>query len=47
MAQYLLKTGWEIVMTPVTYRIVGFLKKAEDEDYFDKDTRFTPFSLEA
>ncbi|MDB5104172.1 MAG: hypothetical protein JWP91_1861 [Fibrobacteres bacterium] len=46
MVQYLLKTGWEIVMTPVTYRIVGFLKKAENEDYYDKDTRFTPFSLE-
>jgi queuosine precursor transporter len=47
LTQYMLKTGWEIVMTPVTYRIVTFLKKAEDEDYFDKDTRFTPFSLEA
>jgi uncharacterized integral membrane protein (TIGR00697 family) len=46
-AQYVLKTGWEVVMTPVTYRIVGALKRAEDEDYFDKDTRFTPFSLEA
>ncbi|MDB5050312.1 MAG: hypothetical protein JWO30_3383 [Fibrobacteres bacterium] len=47
MVQYLLKTGWEIVMTPVTYRVVIFLKKAEQEDYFDKDTRFTPFSIEA
>ena len=46
MVQYLFKTGWEIVMTPVTYRIVGFLKKAEQEDYFDTDTEFTPFSLE-
>ena len=47
VAQYFLKTGWEVVMTPVTYRIVGFLKKAENEDFFDKDTRFTPFSIEA
>jgi queuosine precursor transporter len=46
LTQYVLKTGWEIVMTPVTYRIVGFLKKAENEDYFDRDTRFTPFSIE-
>jgi uncharacterized integral membrane protein (TIGR00697 family) len=46
-AQYLLKTGWEIVMTPLTYRIVGFLKKAEQEDFYDKDTKFTPFALEA
>jgi len=46
MTQYVLKTGWEVVMTPVTYRVVGFLKQAENEDYFDKDTKFTPFSLE-
>jgi uncharacterized integral membrane protein (TIGR00697 family) len=45
--QYLLKTGWEVVMTPVTYRLVGFLKKAEHEDFFDRDTNFTPFSLDA
>jgi queuosine precursor transporter len=44
--QYVLKTGWEVIMTPVTYRVVGFLKRAENEDYFDRDTRFTPFSLE-
>jgi queuosine precursor transporter len=47
LTQYVLKTGWEIAMTPVTYRIVTALKKAEDEDYFDKDTDFTPFSLQA
>ena len=46
MTQYLLKTGWEIVMTPVTYRVVGFLKKAENEDFYDKGTRFTPFTLD-
>jgi uncharacterized integral membrane protein (TIGR00697 family) len=45
MAQYVLKTCWEIVMTPVTYRIVGFLKKAEREDYYDTHTNFTPFSV--
>jgi uncharacterized integral membrane protein (TIGR00697 family) len=45
LAQYVLKTGWEIVMTPVTYRLVGFLKKAENEDYYDRDTDFTPFSV--
>ena len=43
--QYVLKSGWEIVMTPVTYRIVGFLKRSEQEDWFDRDTDFTPFSL--
>ena len=43
--QYVLKTGWEIVATPLTYKIVGFLKRAEQEDYYDRGTRFTPFSL--
>ena len=43
--QYLLKSGWEIVMTPVTYRIVGFLKRAEQEDFYVRNTNFTPFSL--
>ena len=45
IAQYLLKTSWEIVMTPVTYRVVGFLKRAEKEDYYDRGTNFNPFVL--
>jgi hypothetical protein len=32
-------------MTPVTYRVVGFLKRAEQEDYYDRNTNFTPFTL--
>jgi queuosine precursor transporter len=47
LTQYLLKSGWEIVMTPLTYRVVGFLKRAEHEDYYDRNTNFTPFSLKA
>jgi queuosine precursor transporter len=47
IAQYFLKTGWEVVMTPVTYRIVGFLKRKENEDYFDRSTDFNPFRLKA
>jgi queuosine precursor transporter len=46
MTQYVLKSGWEILATPLTYKIVGFLKRTEQEDYFDRDTRFTPFTLE-
>jgi hypothetical protein len=46
ITQYVLKCTWEIVSTPLTYQIVGFLKRAEQEDYFDRDTDFTPFSLE-
>jgi uncharacterized integral membrane protein (TIGR00697 family) len=47
LTQYLLKSGWEIVMTPLTYRVVGFLKRAEQEDFYDRQTKFTPFSLRA
>jgi uncharacterized integral membrane protein (TIGR00697 family) len=44
-ANYVIKVGWEVVATPVTYRIVGFLKRVENEDYYDRETDFTPFSL--
>jgi len=47
LTQYVLKSGWEIAMTPVTYRVVGFLKRTEQQDYYDRDTDFTPFSLRA
>ncbi len=47
LTQYLLKSGWEIVAAPLTYRVVAFLKRAENEDYYDRDTNFTPFSLKA
>jgi uncharacterized integral membrane protein (TIGR00697 family) len=45
-ANYCLKVGWEVVATPITYRVVGALKRAENEDFYDRDTNFTPFSLE-
>lgn len=45
VAQYLFKTAWEALMTPVTYRVVGFLKRVEGVDYYDTHTDFTPFSL--
>jgi uncharacterized integral membrane protein (TIGR00697 family) len=44
-AQFVTKVAVEVVFTPVTYGIVGWLKRAEHEDYYDRDTRFTPFSL--
>ena len=44
-SNYLLKVGWEVVNTPITYKVVGALKRAEKEDYFDRETNFTPFSL--
>jgi uncharacterized integral membrane protein (TIGR00697 family) len=39
------KVAVEVVLTPVTYLVVGALKKAEHEDHYDRDTNFTPFSL--
>ncbi|MFL5386843.1 MAG: queuosine precursor transporter [Longimicrobiaceae bacterium] len=42
---YALKVLWEVVATPLTYRVVAFLKRAEHEDWYDRDTDFTPFSL--
>ncbi len=39
-----LKVGWEAMLTPVTYRVVGFLKKREGVEIFDTDTDFSPFA---
>jgi queuosine precursor transporter len=47
ISNYAIKVAWEAVMTPVTYRVVAFLKRAENEDYYDRGTDFTPFSLSA
>lgn len=46
IGNYIIKVLWEVLATPFTYLIVGFLKRAEREDYYDKDTDFNPFSLE-
>ena len=46
ISNYVIKVLWEAVVTPVTYQVVGFLKRAEQEDYYDVDTDFTPFSIE-
>lgn len=40
---YLLKVGVEILFTPFTYLIINFLKKKENEDYYDYKTNFNPF----
>ncbi len=43
VTNYLFKVGVEGVMTPLTYRVVNYLKRVEKEDYFDYDTDFNPF----
>ncbi len=45
LVQFVLKVAIEVLFTPVTYKIVGVLKRAENEDYYDRDTNFTPFTL--
>ncbi|MDQ3650741.1 MAG: queuosine precursor transporter [Acidobacteriota bacterium] len=45
-SNFLVKVGVETVMTPATYQIVGFLKRAEQEDYYDRETDFNPFTLQ-
>lgn len=46
VTNYIFKVGVEVLMTPLTYRIVNSLKRAENEDYYDTDTRFTPFAID-
>jgi uncharacterized integral membrane protein (TIGR00697 family) len=43
--QWLLKVSWEALLTPVTYLVVGMLKRREGVDVYDEDTDFTPFSV--
>ena len=45
LAQFITKVGVEVVFTPVTYYLVARLKRAENEDYYDRDTNFTPFTI--
>ena len=46
-SQFITKTLVEIAFLPLTYRIVAWLKRAENEDYYDRNTNFNPFKLEA
>ncbi len=43
LSQFALKVGWEVLLTPVTYGVVGWLKRSEGVDLFDTDTDFSPF----
>ncbi len=43
--QYILKTTWEILAVPLTYKIVAFLKEKESVDHYDLGTNFNPFKV--
>jgi uncharacterized integral membrane protein (TIGR00697 family) len=47
LTQFLLKVSWEVLLTPVTYAVVGWLKRKEGVDVYDVGTDFTPFQLKA
>jgi uncharacterized integral membrane protein (TIGR00697 family) len=44
ITQWALKVSWEVLLTPVTYAVVGFLKRREGIDVYDRTTDFTPFA---
>ncbi|MBT3230817.1 queuosine precursor transporter [Candidatus Uhrbacteria bacterium] len=46
VAAWLLKVAVEVVLTPVTYIVVKWVKKVENEDHYDTDTDFNPISLQ-
>jgi uncharacterized integral membrane protein (TIGR00697 family) len=46
LTNYLLKVGIEVLLTPLTLQIIIGLKRAENEDYFDRNTNFNPFRLD-
>lgn len=45
VTQWLVKSAYEALATPVTYLVVGYLKRAEGVDHYDRDTRFNPFAV--
>ena len=45
LAQYLFKVVYEVVLTPVTYAVVGAIKRREGFDTFDKGVAYNPFRL--
>lgn len=45
LTQWLFKSAYEVVATPATYAVVNYLKRVEQEDYYDRHTDFNPFRL--
>jgi uncharacterized integral membrane protein (TIGR00697 family) len=42
---YLLKVGYEVLATPITYLVINWLKAHEHADAFDYNADFNPFSF--
>jgi uncharacterized integral membrane protein (TIGR00697 family) len=45
LTQWLFKVSYEVLATPVTYSVVGFLKRQEGLEVFDQDTTFNPLAI--
>jgi hypothetical protein len=45
ITHWLVKTGYEVAATPLTYAIVGHLKRKEGIDTYDYGTNFNPLSI--
>jgi uncharacterized integral membrane protein (TIGR00697 family) len=44
LSQWVIKSAYEAVATPLTYVVVNYLKRVEREDYYDRKTRFNPLA---
>ena len=47
LSQWGIKVAWEVLLTPITYAVVGCLKRREGVDLFDSETDFSPFARSA
>ena len=46
LSSYVIKVAVEVLATPITYLVVGWLKRAESSDYYDRRTKFNPFTYQ-
>ena len=44
LTNWAMKVGWEVLLTPLTYAVVGYLKRREGVEVFDEGTKFSPFA---
>jgi len=45
VSNYVFKCGFEAIATPLTYKVVGYLKRVEGVDFYDYKTNFNPLKL--
>jgi len=45
LSAWIFKVAWEVIALPITIPVVKWLKKVENEDYFDNETNFNPFKI--